>query len=61
MTYTSQIHGGIIQGLGFALTEGRTLDPTSGKSLNPNLEEYKVPTMADLPQIEVAWIGEPDF
>ncbi|MDQ2809339.1 MAG: xanthine dehydrogenase family protein molybdopterin-binding subunit [Chloroflexota bacterium] len=61
LTYTSQIHGGIIQGLGFALTEARTLDPTSGKSLNPNLEEYKVPTVADLPQIDVAWIGEPDF
>ena len=61
LTYTSQIHGGIIQGLGFALTEARTLDPSSGKSLNPNLEEYKVPTMADLPQIDVAWIGEPDF
>ncbi len=61
LTYTSQIHGGIVQGMGLAVTEGRTLDPTSGKSLNANLEEYKLPTIADLPQIDVTWIGEPDF
>jgi xanthine dehydrogenase YagR molybdenum-binding subunit len=60
-TYTSQIHGGIIQGLGLALTEGRRLDPTTGKSLNPNLEEYKLPTIADAPEITVEWIGEPDL
>ena len=37
------------------------LDPTTGKSLNPNLEEYKLPGLADTPEIDVAWIGEPDF
>jgi xanthine dehydrogenase YagR molybdenum-binding subunit len=61
LTYTSQIHGGIIQGLGLALTEDRVLDPITGKSLNPNLEEYKIPILGDIPEIDVAWIGEPDF
>jgi len=61
MTYRSQIHGGIIQGMGLAVTEGRVLDPASGKSLNPNLEEYKLPTIADLPEIDVDWIDKPDF
>ena len=28
--------------------------------LNPDLENYKLPTLADIPQIDVAWIGAPD-
>ncbi|HMA37150.1 MAG TPA: xanthine dehydrogenase family protein molybdopterin-binding subunit, partial [Chloroflexia bacterium] len=61
LTYASQIHGGIVQGLGLAVTEGRILDPASGKSLNANLDDYKLPTLADIPPLDIAWIGEPDF
>jgi CO/xanthine dehydrogenase Mo-binding subunit len=48
----SQVIGGVTQGIGFALTEGRVLDVERGVVLNPNLEEYKVPTVADIPPIE---------
>ncbi len=61
LTYTSQIHGGVIQGMGLALTEQRILDPQTGKSLNPNLGDYKIPVLPDVPEIEADWIGEPDF
>ncbi len=48
----SQIEGGVIQGLGFATTEERYVDGPTGKVLNANLEEYKVPTSMDIPLIE---------
>lgn len=50
----SQVIGGIMQGLGFALMERRIIDPASGRVLNANLEDYKVPTIADTPHIEHA-------
>jgi CO/xanthine dehydrogenase Mo-binding subunit len=58
LTLSSQIEGGIIQGLGFALTEERVVDPRLGIVLNANLEDYKVPTIRDVPVIEVHLIGQ---
>ncbi|MEJ7654952.1 MAG: hypothetical protein WKH64_17260 [Chloroflexia bacterium] len=37
------------------MTEERYLDPQTGKALNANLEDYKVPTSMDIPLIE--WEG----
>ena len=48
----SQLEGGILQGIGFALFEERVLDERLGLPLNPTMHDYKVPTMADLPRIE---------
>ena len=48
----SQLEGGIIQGLGFALFEERRLDARFGLPLNVGLHEYKVPTHADMPVID---------
>jgi len=48
----SQVVGGVIQGIGFGLTEERILDHRLGRVMNPNLEEYNVPTVADIPRIE---------
>lgn len=48
----SQLEGGIIQGLGFALFEERALDARLGMPLNVGLHDYKVPTHADLPVID---------
>lgn len=56
----SQVVGGVTQGLGFALTEERVVDTRSGIVLNANLEEYKVPTVADIPQIVHARVDVPD-
>ncbi|MCE2942783.1 MAG: xanthine dehydrogenase family protein molybdopterin-binding subunit [Gemmatimonadota bacterium] len=50
----SQLEGGILQGLGYALFEERVLDPATGTSLTRGLHDYKVPTMADVPVID-AW------
>lgn len=47
----SQVIGAVTQGLGFALTEGRVVDPRYGISLNPNLEDYKIPTVLDVPKV----------
>lgn len=60
LTLSSQVEGGILQGLGFALTEGRLLDPATGRPVNANLEDYKVPTARDAPLIEPYMIEEPD-
>jgi xanthine dehydrogenase YagR molybdenum-binding subunit len=57
----NQISGAITQGVGFATTEGRLIDTKLGLVLNPNLEEYKVPTVADIPRIEHAPIDLPDL
>jgi xanthine dehydrogenase YagR molybdenum-binding subunit len=56
----SQIIGGIVQGVGFALTEERITDDARGYVLNPNLENYHVPTVKDIPAIEHRHIGVPD-
>lgn len=59
LTVSSQIEGGILQGMGFALMEGRVIDQ-SGISLNANLEGYHVPTIADTPRIETRMIDRAD-
>jgi len=56
----SQVIGGVTQGIGYALTEERVVDAQSGIVLNANLEEYKVPTVADVPSIIYAGIDLPD-
>ncbi len=57
----SQIIGGVVMGIGMALTEATEYDPKTGMPVNPNLAEYHVPTNADIPQIDVHFVGEPDF
>ncbi|MFU8817170.1 MAG: xanthine dehydrogenase family protein molybdopterin-binding subunit [Pseudomonadales bacterium] len=56
----SQIMGGVIQGLGFALLEQRVVDDDSGVPLGSNLEDYLLPTMADVPEIRRAGASDPD-
>jgi len=60
LTTSSQIEGGVLQGLGYALMEQRVLDANTGKALNPNLEGYHLPTMMDVPEIEVRMIDRAD-
>ena len=56
----SQVMGGILQAVGFALMEERIVDPTTGTVVNAGLEDYKVPTIADLPEVVCEFVGEPD-
>ena len=60
VTARSQVRGGVIWGLGAALREVSQPDPTHGGFVNDNLADYVVPVMADLPDIEVQFVDEPD-
>ncbi|MFO0575437.1 MAG: xanthine dehydrogenase family protein molybdopterin-binding subunit [Polyangia bacterium] len=54
----SQIHGGIIQGLSYALFEERRFDRGFGRPLNANLETYKIAGALDVPKIDVVLLEE---
>jgi xanthine dehydrogenase YagR molybdenum-binding subunit len=49
----SQIQGGVLMGLSYALFENRILDQATGRMVNPNLEQYKVAGPRETPQIDV--------
>ena len=49
MTYRNQVIGGLTQGIGLALTEQRVLDAGTGKMVNGNWHDYKIPTAMDVP------------
>jgi CO/xanthine dehydrogenase Mo-binding subunit len=57
---SSQIEGGIIQGIGHTLSEERLVDPRTGRILTTTLDSYKLPTIADVPEIVSELIDEPD-
>ena len=57
---SSQVEGGIIQGIGHTLSEDRLLDPASGVTLNPTFDTYKLPTIADVPEIITELLDIPD-
>jgi xanthine dehydrogenase YagR molybdenum-binding subunit len=59
-TLENQFHGGIIQGLGYALMEERKVDSNTGKVLTANLYSYLIPTIMDTPEIEVIIVSEGD-
>jgi len=56
----SQLEGGILQGLGYALFEERHLDHATGRALNPSMHDYKIPTMADVPTIDAFCVSGSD-
>jgi CO/xanthine dehydrogenase Mo-binding subunit len=50
-----QVLGGVVMGVGLALSEGTILDD-QGRQRNPHLLDYKLLTCADAPEIEVDWV-----
>ena len=49
-TYENQVFGGMTMGIGFAMTEHRVLDRNqTGRMVNANWHDYKIPTMLDVP------------
>ena len=60
VTAASQVEGGVIQGLGFVLSEERVVDRPTCRVENGNLEGYKIPTVADVPKITVRFVDDPD-
>ncbi|MEW5420515.1 xanthine dehydrogenase family protein molybdopterin-binding subunit [Amorphus sp. 3PC139-8] len=57
----SQFKGGIIMGIGMALLEEGVTDPRNGRMLNANFADYLVATNADVPEIDIHSVGEPDY
>lgn len=51
-----QVHGGVSMALGYALSEQMLFDKKTGKPLNNNLLDYKLPTMLDTPEIGAAFV-----
>jgi xanthine dehydrogenase YagR molybdenum-binding subunit len=49
----AQVRGAVIQGIGWALYEERALDPTTGLVLTAGLEDYRIPGIADIPEIDL--------
>jgi CO/xanthine dehydrogenase Mo-binding subunit len=56
----SQVEGGIIQGIGHTLSEQRLQDPASGRILTTTLDAYRMPTIADVPEIVCEFVDKPD-
>jgi xanthine dehydrogenase YagR molybdenum-binding subunit len=60
-TARSQFIGGIVFGIGAALLEHLVYDREHGRAANADLAGYLVPVHADVPDIDVSWIDEPDL
>ena len=52
----AQVHGGMSMGLGYGLSEELLVDEKTGRPLNNNLLDYKIPTAMDTPDLNVAFI-----
>ena len=57
--FKSQIYGGVVQGLGYALMEELIID--NGKMMNASFLDYYIPTAADIPSIKPILVEAPDI
>jgi xanthine dehydrogenase YagR molybdenum-binding subunit len=60
-TAASQVRGAVIMGIGQALMEECQFDPNIGYPVVYDLATYHYPTHADIPRIDVSFVGEPDL
>jgi xanthine dehydrogenase YagR molybdenum-binding subunit len=59
-TARSQIIGGVIFGIGHAMSEGARVERASGRIANTNLMDYMLPVHLDVPPIDVSFVEHPD-
>ena len=59
-TAHSQVMGGVVWGIGMALHEETLFDHRFGRVMNANIAEYHVPVNADVHEITVIFVDEPD-
>lgn len=59
-TAASQFRGGMIMGIGMALTEETLFDARSGRIMSASIADYHVPVHLDVPDIDVIWTDIPD-
>lgn len=55
-TAEAQVHGGMSMGLGYGLSEELLVDEKTGRVLNDNLLDYKIPTAMDTPHLQVKFV-----
>jgi xanthine dehydrogenase YagR molybdenum-binding subunit len=60
LTAESQIYGGIVGSLNFALFEDRILDRVTGQMVNPNMESYLLAGLSDIPKIDIMMVDTPE-
>ena len=60
VTAASQVRGGVVWGVGATLREQSRVDTRYGGFLNSTMEEYPIPVNADIHQIDVDFVDEPD-
>jgi xanthine dehydrogenase YagR molybdenum-binding subunit len=54
----SQINGGVIQGISYALYEDRVMDKATGHQMNQNLDQYKMPFSFEIPEIDIVLVED---
>jgi CO/xanthine dehydrogenase Mo-binding subunit len=55
----SQVIGGVVMAIGMTLLEETAYDPT-GRIANATFADYLIPVNADIPDLDVVFVGEPD-
>lgn len=60
LTAESQVKGGVVQGIGMALTEELLIDRPTATPINPNYRDARVPTHLEAPEIEVLFVESRD-
>ncbi len=58
-TAESQVYGGMIMGISYALSEEKVVDPVTGRLLNVDFESYKIAGYGDVPRLEVHMMTGP--
>jgi len=61
LTARSQVYGGLIMGISYALTEERVMDPLTGRLLNADMEFYKIPGIGDIGELVVHMMTGPGY
>jgi CO/xanthine dehydrogenase Mo-binding subunit len=56
LTARSQVNGGVLMGVGFALFEDRRMDPQVGLMMNPTMDDYKMAGPLDTPRIDAFFV-----
>jgi xanthine dehydrogenase YagR molybdenum-binding subunit len=56
----SQVIGGAVMGIGMTMLEETVFDPGTGRITNATFSDYLIPANADVPEIDVVFVGKPD-
>jgi xanthine dehydrogenase YagR molybdenum-binding subunit len=59
-TARSQIIGSVVMGIGMTLLEETVFEPLTGRIANATFGDYLIPVNADVPELDVVFVGEPD-